>query len=309
MQKEYILSNNSVNAVNDFWDNMWLARTIQQELEACDIEKSPREMFRLYLSKSDKIIDAGCGFGKWVIYLHRLGYNITGIDSSKLAITKLREFDSTLQVELGDIQNIPYPDNYFDAYISIGVVEHFEEGPKKALKEAYRLVKPGGLIIVSVPVVNIIRRIIRRPLRNCINSIFVSIDMLKAQWPKNKLKALLSAVINMMPGFIIAFLLKNGKHYRHFIEYRYSKSEIENFIRQAGFEIIKTGPHDYYDSGGHSAGLWTDFPFLRDKKKWSNFRLNSAGRMISYALDGITPWIACGLVICVAKSMKEDGRC
>ena len=127
-------------------------------------------MFFSYLSKTDKVIEAGCGFGKWVVYLHRFGYNIMGIDNNELAVSKLKEFDGTLQVELGDILNINYPDNYFDAYRSTVVVEHFEEGPQTSLNEAYRLVKPGGLIIVSVPTVNIIRKIYRSPIRRFINS-------------------------------------------------------------------------------------------------------------------------------------------
>jgi len=128
---------------------MWMSRTIEQELEACDLETPPRELFLSYLSKEDKVVDAGCGFAKWVIYLHRRGYDIVGIDNNELAISKLKEFDETLPVEVGDIVNIQYPDNHFDGYISMGVVEHFEEGPQAPLNEAFRLLKPGGLIFVS----------------------------------------------------------------------------------------------------------------------------------------------------------------
>ena len=160
MQKEFYFDSLPEHPI---WDHMWTIRTIEQELEACEIESPPRELFLTYLSKEDKIIDAGCGFAKWVIYLHRRGYDIVGIDNNELALSKLKEFDSTLQVEEGDILNIKYPDNSFDAYISMGVIEHFEEGPHAPLKEAYRVLKPGGLVFVSVPTVNIIRRIIRPP--------------------------------------------------------------------------------------------------------------------------------------------------
>lgn len=145
MQKEFYYDD---KLECDMWDKMWTSRTIEQELKACDIETPPRELFLEYLSKQDKIVDAGCGFAKWVIYLHRLGFDILGIDNDEFAISKLKKFDASLQVETGDILNIKYPDNYFDAYISMGVVEHFEEGPHAALKEAYRLLKPGGLNIV-----------------------------------------------------------------------------------------------------------------------------------------------------------------
>ena len=85
------------------WDAMWSIRTIEQELEATEIETAPKVMFLNYLKKSDKIVDAGCGFGKWVIYLHRLGYDIMGIDNSEIVLTKLKEHDNSLQIENGDI--------------------------------------------------------------------------------------------------------------------------------------------------------------------------------------------------------------
>ena len=162
MQKEFYFDS---KPQSDLWEGMWTARTIEQELEACDLETPARDLFLAYIPKGGRVIDGGCGFAKWVIYLKRLGYDIVGIDNNEIAIAKLKDYDSSLQVELGDILNIHYPDNSFDAYISMGVIEHFEDGPLPALEEAYRVLKPNGLIFVSVPTVNIMRRFVRRPLR------------------------------------------------------------------------------------------------------------------------------------------------
>jgi len=43
-------------------------------------------------------------------------------------VEKAKEFDPDLPIVVGDVQNLDYPDSSFDAYISLGVVEHFEEG-------------------------------------------------------------------------------------------------------------------------------------------------------------------------------------
>jgi SAM-dependent methyltransferase len=280
------------------WDNMWTSRTIDQELQACDIETPPRDFFLSYIPKDGKVIDAGCGFGKWVIYLHRLGYNILGIDNNDLAVSKLREFDPALQVEKGDILATGYPDHAFDAYISMGVVEHFEEGPQLALKEAYRILRPGGLIFVSVPTMNVVRTILRRPLRNLINRAAMLPAFLRQASRTSKPPQPVSPNAPAVPG---------GKaRYCHFTEYRYSRSELQTFLKQAGFEVLETVPHDFYGSRDHAIGLGVDFPFLRHQSE-PNFCLTWFGKLLSVALDGISPWVACASVLCVAKAVKSDG--
>ncbi len=55
---------------------------------------------------------------------------------------------------MGDLRKTGFPDNYFDAYFSWGVLEHFEHGLGPSLSEAKRILKPGGFIFISVPFQN-----------------------------------------------------------------------------------------------------------------------------------------------------------
>ena len=295
----------------ELWDNMWTARSIERELEACDLETPARDLFLDYIPKEGRVMDGGCGFAKWVIYLKRLGYDIVGIDNNELAISKLKDYDSSLQVELGDILHIHYPDNSFDAYISMGVVEHFEDGPLPALKEAYRVLKPNGLIFVSVPTVNTMRKLVRRPCKIFINALPMSFIALWLNWGKSKRIALLAAagpMAGILPErifrIVVRILLRQKSRYYHFLEYRYSKSEVQNFLKQSGFEIIKTVPDDFYGSKEHAAGLMVDFPFLA-ASNGANFKLNFVGRIISRTLNRISPWIACSSVLCMARVLKQ----
>jgi SAM-dependent methyltransferase len=293
---------------SDLWNSMWTARTIERELQACELEAPARDIFLACIPKGGRIIDGGCGFGKWVIYLKRLGYDIVGIDNNELAITKLKDYDSSLQVELGDILDIHYPDSSFDAYISMGVVEHFEDGPLPALKEAYRVLKPNAFIFVSVPTVNVMRKLVRRPIRKAINALPMSFVALRSGWSESKRSALIAAagaISEILPDGMKNVLAGGRGRYYHFMEYRYSISEVQNFLKQSGFEIIKTVPHDLYGAKRNAAGLVMDFPFLA-VGNGANFKLNFVGKVISRTLNRISPWIACSSVLCVARVLKDN---
>jgi SAM-dependent methyltransferase len=299
MQKEFFYSS---QPETDAWDEMWEERTVEQELEACDMESPPRDLFLSWIPRTARIVDAGCGLGKWVMYLKRLGYDIVGIDSNEMALAKLRDSDGSLRLELGNVLEIGYPDDYFDAYISMGVVEHFEDGPQLALKEAHRVLKPGGLVFVSVPTVNVLRKFFGRSLRNLIKACHGLFVMLRSPRDERKRKAGLGAVGAAMPRRVKSLLLRRPVRYC-FSEYKYSRSELRSFLEECGFEVLNTVPHDFFGSADHSIGLALDFPFLRAKNS-VNFRLNLPGRLVSRILNKMSPWIACSSVLCVGRSSK-----
>ena len=62
-----------------------------------------------------------------------------------------------------------FTDDTFDAYLSLGVIEHNVDGPQNAISEAFRVIKPGGHFFVSTPCNNIFRKIFNHPLRDLLN--------------------------------------------------------------------------------------------------------------------------------------------
>lgn len=107
------------------------------------------------MPKGSRLLDGGCGMGEWVLHLTQAGYPTRGLDVSKITIGKLREKFPAMDFEVGDIRATGNPANSFEGYFSWGTFEHFEEGFERVVAEAFRVLKPGGLLFVSTPFDNL----------------------------------------------------------------------------------------------------------------------------------------------------------
>lgn len=94
-----------------------------------------------------KILDVGCGTGKNMESFGNLG-EVWGIDKSKEAISFCRK-RGLENVRLSSADNTKFPDNFFDIITILDVLEHTDDN--KALKEGHRILKEGGLLILTVP--------------------------------------------------------------------------------------------------------------------------------------------------------------
>lgn len=99
-----------------------------------------------------RVLELGCGTGNNLRFLAEEGFIPFGIDASPTAIEKARELlaahelDATLQV--GDITELPWPDNSFDLVLDRAALVHNTPARiRLALEEARRTLKPGGRII------------------------------------------------------------------------------------------------------------------------------------------------------------------
>jgi len=95
-----------------------------------------------------RVLEAGIGTGKNIPYFG-LDHEVTGIDLTpgmlRLAARRARKHDSTVSLQLGDVQHLEFPNDSFDAAVATFVFCSVPD-PVKGLSELRRVFKPGGTV-------------------------------------------------------------------------------------------------------------------------------------------------------------------
>jgi len=95
-----------------------------------------------------RILDAGCGLGLYVRRLRDFSDHVYGID---IDADRVREASQSLaNIECASAESMPYPDGFFHVVLSHEVLEHVTDD-LAAVREAYRVLRPGGHLVVFVP--------------------------------------------------------------------------------------------------------------------------------------------------------------
>lgn len=105
------------------------------------------------LAKEDvKILEIGAGTGKYSVALAKEGYDVTAVELVKYNLGILKSKGSSVKAMQGNALNLKkLADNTFDVTLLFGPMYHLfgQEDKKKALSEARRVTKPGGVILVA----------------------------------------------------------------------------------------------------------------------------------------------------------------
>ena len=106
-----------------------------------------------------KILDAGCGGGRNLVYFLRSGFSVFGIDRNPDAIEYVRSLAQTLAPEtssenfqVAEIEQMPFADEKFDWVLSNAVLHFANDGDQfdKMLREMWRVLKPSGLLFARL---------------------------------------------------------------------------------------------------------------------------------------------------------------
>jgi 2-polyprenyl-3-methyl-5-hydroxy-6-metoxy-1,4-benzoquinol methylase len=122
--------------------------------------KAQVKLIRKYKSNTT-LLDVGCGEGFFLFNASKAGYITKGVELSHDAVEYAKK-EFGLDVEIGPLDELQFPENYFDVVTLWVVLEHVPY-PLATLKEACRILKPGGLLAVSTPNIGgVLAKILRR---------------------------------------------------------------------------------------------------------------------------------------------------
>lgn len=109
----------------------------------------------LSFKKKDTILDCGCGDGFYVMAIQNLypEIKIIGVDKDDKILSKAGKYvkkNALTEIIKGDINKLPFKNNYFDKIILSEILEHLDDD-LAGLRETYRVLKPGRLLAITVP--------------------------------------------------------------------------------------------------------------------------------------------------------------
>lgn len=105
-----------------------------------------------YLKKGNKIIDIGAGTGRYSIPLSEEGYDVTSVELVKHNIKQIEQKNKNIKTILGNAKDLSMiDDNTYDLTLLFGPMYHLitEEEKLQALKEAKRITKKDGIIMIA----------------------------------------------------------------------------------------------------------------------------------------------------------------
>ena len=209
--KYYDPENNRIICVEEdascsFWDSHWkIDSSIRNKIlrrKSTFVSKNTQ----VYLRPEDgAILEGGCGKGKNVASLVNNGYRCIGIDYAAETTGLVKKYVPELDIRQGDVRDLPFAEDSFAGYWSLGVIEHYWEGYESIASEMFRVIRNDGYLFLAFPYMSPLRRF--------------------------KVK---SGLYDLWKGS------RPEKFYQFILD---SKSVVEDF-QKIGFSLIKTVPYD-----------------------------------------------------------------
>jgi len=145
--REAMLAGTLPDALKEYDEHIYNYAAVDK-LRTADFEERLLDLSRAFPGGGHSILDVGTSSGNFMEVAIRHGWKAVGLEPFPNDVARCRE--KGLDVMLGLAESLPYPDNTFDVVHASHVFEHLEN-PLAAAKEAWRVLKPGGLLFIEVP--------------------------------------------------------------------------------------------------------------------------------------------------------------
>ncbi|MFC1789469.1 class I SAM-dependent methyltransferase [Patescibacteria group bacterium] len=178
------------------------------------------------IQRGDKVLDLGCGNGRFSEVLVYKNAEYVGMDNSEKLIEIAQKRYPQTKFIMSSVFNLPFSDNYFDKIFSFATLHHIpsKELREQFFKETKRVLKPGGSFVLTVWDLNPLRMLLIGKTERTVK--FLKYLILKL-FRKSKLD---------FNDFFIPWK-KDCQRYIHC----FSKSELKRLAEKSGFKIKEIG--------------------------------------------------------------------
>ena len=133
----------------------WGSKRFFDEVERFRYETQPfmRKLMEFDNFRGKQLLEIGCGLGTDLLQFARAGALVTGVDLTPASIELVKKRFALegipVEAQVADAEHLPFPDGSFDVVYSFGVLHH-TPNTQKSIDDVYRVLKPGGRIIIML---------------------------------------------------------------------------------------------------------------------------------------------------------------
>lgn len=186
-----------------------------------------KDISKLIIEKG-KILDVGCGEGRFIKIAQDNGWQVYGQEISDEVANSIKN-KYNLNVKAGNLKELNYPDNYFDVILMLNVIEHLTD-PLEYLREIYRIMKNNGIIYIGTPNTILLKKYLELDIPEHIY--YLTIKSIKMMLEKIGFKIIKLTTINKQDTRVYLDILKD------YIS-SYGKNIKENGMKAFVFHCIK----------------------------------------------------------------------